>query len=78
MIGSLSSLPLPDGDGTPPGSALYTDPLQDRLLEDYAIEVPIVPWPGPPQRLLRISAQIYNRTTDYRRLAAALQDLLEP
>ena len=77
MIGSLSSLPLPAGDGAPPGSALYTDPLQDRLLEDYAIEVPIVPWPAPPQRLLRISAQIYNRPEDYRRLADALQDLFD-
>jgi isopenicillin-N epimerase len=76
MIGSLCSLPLPDGDGAPPESALYTDPLQDRLLEDFAIEVPIVPWPAPPQRLLRISAQVYNRPADYRRLAAALRTLL--
>lgn len=77
MIGSLAALPLPDGDGAPPESALYTDPLQDRLLEDFAIEVPIVPWPAPPQRLLRISAQIYNRPEDYRQLADALQDLLD-
>jgi isopenicillin-N epimerase len=76
MIGSLASLPLPDGDGAPPSSALYADPLQDRLLAEYGIEVPVIPWPAPPRRLLRISAQIYNRGDDYRRLADALRALL--
>jgi isopenicillin-N epimerase len=76
MIGSLASIPLPDGDGAPPSSALYADPLQDRLLAEYGIEVPVIPWPAPPRRLLRISAQIYNRGDDYRRLADALRALL--
>jgi isopenicillin-N epimerase len=76
MIGSLASLPLPDGDGAPPPSALYADPLQDRLLAEYGIEVPVIPWPAPPRRLVRISAQIYNRRGDYRRLAEALRALL--
>jgi isopenicillin-N epimerase len=76
MIGSLASLPLPDGDGAPPSSALYADPLQDRLLEDFRIEVPVIPWPAPPRRLIRISAQLYNRPGDYRRLADALRALL--
>ena len=78
MIGSLASLPLPDGDGRPPTSALYLDPLQNLLLDGYGIEVPVIPWPAPPRRLLRISAQVYNRLADYRALAAALAELLPP
>jgi isopenicillin-N epimerase len=76
MIGTLAAVPLPDGDGPPPTSFLYTDPLQDALLERYGIEVPIVPWPAPPRRLVRISAQLYNAPADYERLGRALNELL--
>jgi isopenicillin-N epimerase len=76
MIATLAALPLPDGSPEPATSPLYTDPLQDDLLERYSIEVPIVPWPAPPRRLLRISAQLYNHEAQYERLAAALSELL--
>jgi hypothetical protein len=29
-------------------------------------------WPAPPRRLIRVSAQLYNRTEQYARLADAL------
>jgi isopenicillin-N epimerase len=72
MIGSLASVPIADGASTGPVSALYCDPLQDELRERAGIEVPIIPWPAPPHRLLRISAQLYNMAADYERLAGAL------
>jgi len=75
MIGSLASVPLPPGSGGAPESSLYGDPLQDELLERWRIEVPIVPWPAPPRRLVRISAQAYNRPEHYTLLAQALTDL---
>lgn len=75
MIGALAAVPLPDGDGTTEG-ALYADPLQRALYQERAIEVPIVPWPAPPRRLVRISAQAYNTLDDYRRLTDALGSLL--
>ena len=75
MLGSLASVPLPDAAGEPPESALYTYPIQEKLLDRWNIEVPIVPWPGHPQRLLRISAQLYNEIGDYERLATALREL---
>ena len=75
MVGSLAALPLPDGAGDPPRSPLYQDPLQDALFERFAIEVPVVPWPAPPRRLVRVSAQLYNTLDDYRRLGAALREL---
>jgi isopenicillin-N epimerase len=73
MIGSLAAVALPDGDGGPRRSLLDVDPMQDALLEIFRIEVPVVQWPAPPRRWLRISSQIYNRPEQYRRLAAALK-----
>jgi len=75
MIGSLASVPLPAGEPEPPTSPLYADPLQRELLERWKIEVPVIPWPKPPGRLLRISAQIYNHPDQYKKLAEALHDL---
>jgi isopenicillin-N epimerase len=75
MIGSIASLPLPPGSSEPPKTPLYSDPLQDTLLERYAIEVPVIPWPAVPERLIRISAQVYNSLDQYQRLADALRDL---
>ncbi len=73
MIGALAAVPLSDGaDANPPRSPLYLDPLQDRLLAQYRIEVPVIPWPAPPKRLLRVSAQLYNSLPQYERLAEAL------
>ena len=76
MIGSLASLPLPDGDGRLSSSPLYADPLQDLLLERFRIEVPVIPWPAPPRRLIRISGQVYNRDGDYEALGRALRSLV--
>ncbi|HOC44425.1 MAG TPA: aminotransferase class V-fold PLP-dependent enzyme [Thermoanaerobaculales bacterium] len=76
MIGSLAALPLPPGAGAEPASALYTDPLQAALLERWRIEVPVIPWPAPPGRLVRISAQLYNSLEQYRLLGRALAELL--
>jgi len=75
MIGSLASMPLPPGSPEPPTSALYGDPLQTRLLEGWGIEVPVIPWPAPPDRLIRISAQLYNRIEHYEMLARALREI---
>jgi isopenicillin-N epimerase len=73
MLGSMAAVPLPDGSQEEAPS-LYGDPLQDRLLYDHHIEVPIVPWPCPPHRLIRVSAQVYNVFDEYERLCAALRD----
>ena len=77
MIGSLASIPLPDATTTePPRSPFYRDSLQDALLAQYGVEVPVIPWPAPPKRLLRISAQLYNSLPQYEHLAGALKRLL--
>ena len=74
LIGSLASIPIADAaDDGAPASPLYADPLQDKLRLRHRIEVPIIPWPAPPKRLLRISAQLYNSLPQYRLLAEALK-----
>jgi isopenicillin-N epimerase len=71
MLGSMAAVPLPDGDATSAPS-LYGDPLQDRLFEQHRIEVPVVPWPKTPQRVLRVSAFLYNQIEEYQRLSEAV------
>jgi isopenicillin-N epimerase len=74
MIGSMASLPLPASlhPSAAPASALALDALQEALFRDHAIEVPVLSCPAFPGRLLRVSAQLYNRSEDYERLARAL------
>lgn len=77
LIGSLASVPFPDSsDPEPSKSPLYLDPLQDWFLEKHGIEVPIIPWPAHPKRVLRVSAQLYNSLGQYERLAQALAETL--
>ncbi len=76
MIGCMASIPLPDGSDEPGASALYADPMQEKLLERWGIEVPIPPWPAPPKRLVRLSAQLYNSIEQYERLSDAIRTLL--
>lgn len=65
MIGALASVPIADGD-------FFA--LQDALASKN-IEVPIFPWPAPPKRLLRVSAQLYNTRDQYEHLARVLRDM---
>ena len=77
LIGSMAAIPLPDTPRKPgPKPPLFLDPLQIKLLRDHAIEVPVIPWPGFPKRLLRISAQLYNSLQQYERLADLLPKLV--
>ncbi|MEK9863705.1 MAG: aminotransferase, partial [Verrucomicrobiota bacterium] len=62
-----TNMPIPES--TP----LYSDSLQDKLWSEHQIEVPIVPWPHHPRRLLRISAQLYNQSSDYQKLIEVLE-----
>lgn len=72
MIGSMASFWLPDARQPLPDGVLPLDPTQTWLWDHARIEVPIVPWPAWPKRLMRVSAQLYNTLGDYERLADAL------
>jgi isopenicillin-N epimerase len=75
MLGSMAAVPLPDGGPAPLAQPLFLDPLQDELYR-HRIEVPIIPWPAWPRRLVRVSAQAYNARGQYEALALALRELL--
>jgi isopenicillin-N epimerase len=70
-IGSMATIELPGARSV--GATGDLDPLTDTLRDKWSIEVPVFVWRDWPQRLLRISAQLYNSRGDYERLAEALQ-----
>jgi isopenicillin-N epimerase len=74
MIGAMASVPLPDGTATviDPQSG---DPIQNALWDRHKIEVPVMIWPSPPKRILRVSAQLYNTIDEYESLASAIRQL---
>jgi isopenicillin-N epimerase len=76
MIGNLASVPIPDGAETGSSNPMGMDPVHDALFSEHRIEVPVMPWPAPPKRLLRISAQAYNSEAQYEVLAEALLRVL--
>lgn len=76
MVGSMATVRLPDGFPERPEPPLFVDPLHLRLFDEHRIEVPIVPWPRPPHRHVRVSAQLYNTHAEYEALGDALEALL--
>ena len=68
MLGSLCSVPLPPSERT--ARDLY------EALVDRGFEVLVQPWPAPHERILRVSAQLYNSPAQYGRLADILPELL--
>jgi isopenicillin-N epimerase len=76
MIGSFAALPLPDDESDADADPFGIHPLQEALFERFTIEVPVITWPAPPKRLVRVSAQLYNRREQYVFLAEALRSLL--
>lgn len=71
MIGSLAALPVPAGF-FPTAPPRTRDPLQAALFESYRLELPVFTWAALSCRILRVSAQLYNSSADYERLAEAL------
>jgi len=67
MIGAMAVVSLPQGSA---------EHLQRQLFQQFHIEVPVIPWTASPDRVVRISAQIYNTLADYDGLARALTKLL--
>ncbi len=71
MLGAMAAVPLPIGGQS--GSKGEGDPLQETLWREHRIEVPVYGWGNPARRIVRISAQLYNREQDFAELARALE-----
>lgn len=75
MIGSLASVILPPST-EPLHHPTGADPMQAILWKEHKIEVPVMRWPHPELRMLRISPQIYNSIEQYEYLAEAIQTIV--
>lgn len=74
-IGSLASIPLPPSEHPADRSLFPLDPDEQHLAREHRIVVPFSAWPAHPERLVRLSAQLYNDRSQYERLAEALRTM---
>lgn len=70
IIGSMATIILPE-------KIQLIPQLQEKLWQEFKIEVPVIPWDNQPQKLLRISAQVYNKKSDYHKLTQALLNFID-
>lgn len=75
MIGTLAAFPLPDDPGEPSDHPLYLSQLQLQLKREFGIQIPIIPWPRHPRRLVRYAVQRYNSLDQLVYLAHALKSV---
>ena len=75
MLASMAAFPVKDTDNPVAACFGSTDELQDKLFNNYKIEVPVNYWPSPPKRMIRISCQAYNSMKQYEVLMDALEEL---
>ena len=85
MIGSIASVPLPshgpDADARlAERPSRFIDALQDRLVDEWRIQIPVWNLAGPDgsrTRFVRLSAQLYNSNAQFDYLSEALRTELE-
>ena len=75
MVCSMASVEVPTDEEVGPMS-LEGDPFHNQLLDEYSIQVPVMPWRHHGTKYIRISAQLYNHIDEYGYLADALTDSL--
>lgn len=74
LLGSLATIPLPERFQRRARSGRI-DREQLALYDRFGIEVPLSRFGMPPQRWLRVAAQIYNSPAEYEFLADAIATL---
>jgi isopenicillin-N epimerase len=75
MIGSIASVALPAPAPGSPAEGLSHEELMNWFRE-RGVETWLFPWPCAGERLIRVSAQLYNAREEYVRLAALLAEAL--
>jgi isopenicillin-N epimerase len=75
MLGSMAAVELGD-DPDPADGFVDQHRLNQELFEQFRIEVPVYYFPAVPRIVLRVSAQAYNVSADFRRLIDAVRSLL--
>ena len=75
MVSALASVEIPTDEEVGQMS-LDGDPFHNYLLDEYSIQVPVMPWRHHGTKYIRISSQLYNHIDEYRYLADVLTDSL--
>lgn len=75
MIASMAAFPLPEASNETPHNYKSFSVLQERLYQEYNIEIPVWNWDNPKSRLIRIAVQLYNDPEQYVKLSDALKRL---
>jgi isopenicillin-N epimerase len=75
MLGSMASLPLPEARPGSPVARLDQDGLA-AWTRERGIESWFFPWACAGEKVVRISAQLYNHEDQYRELAALVAEAL--
>ncbi len=76
MVGSMAAVTLPGTVRTPARPVNWTDPVQNRLKEEFGIIVPVTEIRGGEIRIIRISAQLYNSPEQYSWLGDSLRAIM--
>lgn len=74
MIASMATIPLKGTSLAYPFGYMGFHPVQETLMQEYHIEIPVWNWLSPPSTLIRISVQLYNSLDQYNYLGFALMD----
>ncbi|MCX6277776.1 MAG: aminotransferase class V-fold PLP-dependent enzyme [Bacteroidetes bacterium] len=74
MVASMASFPVSVSRDEISHDYKSFDLLQERLFNEYGIEIPVWNWQEPGSRLTRISVQLYNCMEQYQYLTKALKD----
>lgn len=78
MVPTMTTIPLPAlPERLKNLPTIFGDPLQDRLVGEHRIQVPIWTNDITGMRAMRISCQVYNTIEEYRYLAQVLKAELE-
>lgn len=75
MLGSMAAVALPDADCDENDPPPFSNPLGERLSRG-GFEPRVVTWPKHPNRLIRVSCQLYNTLEQVERLCEVLPKAL--
>ena len=73
MNASMTTLELKGLEIMEPPDYRHCDAVQNRILEEFNLELPLWYWSQPPRRTTRLSVQLYNSFEQYKYAAGILK-----
>lgn len=76
MNAGMATMEIPFLEENNPPDYKNCDAIQNRICQEYNLEIPLWYWNDPPRRTTRISAQLYNSPEQYVYAAGILKQYL--